>query len=186
MRTASPAQPFVRPAARRLMKRPSGGRSTKNIGIQCDLSQDVQNVNFSGFSAGYGGGEFCSGRAKRSEPALRALVPSHFASKNLIEVPPPVQHADSFSHIVRDAVKDNVRVRSNRSQSWPHLVSGSPGEWVILEQPTRFVYFTRDLVGGMPAGNLRVIVPDFGEIGERFRRPVDWSPTAGHAVRSLA
>src|SRR6266567_2644729 len=36
------------------------------------------------------------------------------------------------------------------------------------------------------AGHGCVIVPDFGEIGARIRRPDDRSPTLGHAVRSLA
>jgi hypothetical protein len=75
---------------------------------------------------------------------LRSII---WLCKNFIQVSPPIQHAHNFSNVVGDAVKDDVRTRSDRSQSRTNFVSGSTAKWRIFEQQAGFADFPNDLVG---------------------------------------
>jgi len=113
-------------------------------------------------------------------PNLRAC------RKNLIQIAPAVQHAHNFCNVVFHAIKDDMRTCRDRSKAVAHFIAGSTGERMLFKQSAYFADFTYDFVGRVPTCDAHVVVPDFGEIRARFRRPIDRSPRIDHAVRSVA
>jgi hypothetical protein len=105
--------------------------------------------------------------------------------KNLVQVAPAIEYANNFCNVVLHAIKDDMRTCRNRSKAVAHFIAGSTGERMLFKQSAHFVDFTYDFVSSVPTCDIHVVVPDFGEIGARFRRPIDRSPRIDYAVRSV-
>jgi hypothetical protein len=95
-----------------------------------------------------------------------------------------IEHADNLSGGVLDPIKHHVRARNDRSKSWPHFVSRPPPKGMIFQQMDRLSDFTNDFIGGVPPGNLQIVIPNFIKIGERLRRPNYCAPRLCHVARS--
>jgi hypothetical protein len=80
-----------------------------------------------------------------------------------------VQYPDDLYSLIPRPIKDDVGASEYRSKPRPHLIARSPAEWMFFDQATGIVDFTNDPVCPLPAGNLRIVVLSFREVGAGLR-----------------
>lgn len=105
--------------------------------------------------------------------------------EDVIKVTPAMQYPHDLSNTISYPIKKHVGAHSNRSEAGSYFIPSTSGKRVIFLLAQCVVDFTDNFVGPLPAGTPGVVVPDFGEIGARLRRPDDRSPTIRHPARAV-
>src|ERR1700730_7340590 len=105
--------------------------------------------------------------------------------EQVVKITPAVQYPHNLDNVISRPMKNYVGARSNRSEPRSYFIASTPGKGVIFYQPQCVNDFTDDFVRPLPAGATGVVVPDFGEISTRLRRPDYRPPMLRHPARAV-
>src|SRR5882757_5937029 len=133
---------------------------------------------------------FCAIIANKPEFRARpvracVLTPAAGNGKDLVQILTAIQHTHDLSHTIHHAIKDDMRTCDDRAKARSDLASGPPCEGMLLEYPAGLADLANDPFRSRSSGCPEIVVPDFGKVGVRVRRPDDRPSRIGHASRSI-